>query len=84
MKREYKIYFIINETKTKTYVGFSNDLEERTREHRNHKVRTTRNFGNFKVYILEIVENIKKAMEREKYWKSHVGRKRLKKLFDNL
>ncbi len=84
MKSECKIYFIIDETKTKTYVGFSSDIEERVQEHRSHKVSTTKDFGDFKVCILEVVEDIKKAREREKYWKSHAGRKKLKKFFDKL
>jgi len=84
MKNDYKIYWLISEDKLKTYVGFSSRLEERLKEHKNKKVKSTKNFGNFKNHILEKTFTLKEAREREKYWKSHIGRKKLKQLFKKI
>ena len=78
---KYFIYWLINERETKTYVGISADLSNRLKQHRNKQVNTTKEFGNFKYYIIEIVEGSVEAREREKYWKSSAGRKKLKRLF---
>ena len=77
----FSLYFLINEARTKTYIGFSNDLNRRMEEYRLGKIKTTKNFGNFIVKILEEVETVQKARTREKYWKSSAGRRKLKNLF---
>ena len=80
----YIIYWLINESCTKTYVGFSNKLQNRLHKHKNKRVKSTKNFGNFKVYILEEIETLEKSRKREKYWKSAAGRKKLKKYFNTI
>ncbi|MCX6765851.1 MAG: GIY-YIG nuclease family protein [Candidatus Moranbacteria bacterium] len=78
----YVIYWLVSENKKKTYIGFTDDIKRRIKEHRNKKVKTTRDFGNFKVFILENIQNENEIEIREKYWKSCAGRKKLKKLFE--
>lgn len=80
----YYIYWLINEQGSKTYVGFSNNIEQRIIQHRNKQVKTTTNFGHFQIKILEEVENVIQARQREKYWKSAVGRKKLKSLYKDI
>ncbi len=77
----YSIYWLVDETKTRTYVGFSDDLFRRLSEHKNGKVKTTKNFGAFQYKILEEVQTENEARQKELYWKSCAGRKKLKKLF---
>lgn len=84
LKDMYIIYWLINERKTKTYVGFTNDLDERIKYHKSGKVRTTEDFGKFTHYVLEEVKSLEEAIKMEKYWKSCAGRKKLKILFDKL
>ena len=72
---------MINETRDKTYIGFTSNLERRIKEHKNKKVKTTKNFKNFSVIKLEEISDIKNARQREKYWKSGAGRKKLKNIF---
>ncbi|MBU1164973.1 GIY-YIG nuclease family protein [Patescibacteria group bacterium] len=43
----YIIYWLINENFNKTYIGFTNNLKNRLKEHKNKRVKFTRNFGNF-------------------------------------
>ncbi len=78
----YFVYWLISEDGSKTYVGFTSDLQKRIEYHSSKKVKTTKSFGNFSVDILEEVEDIKQARAREKYWKSGAGRKKLKAKFN--
>jgi putative endonuclease len=77
----YKIYFLINEWKTKTYVGFTKDLNARIEMHKAGKIKTTESFGVFSVNILENIGTVEEAQKKEKYWKSCAGRKKLKRIF---
>jgi putative endonuclease len=80
----YSIYWLLSETKSATYVGFSDNIERRIKEHQNGEVKSTKKFGNFSYQILEIVPNLEYARIQEKYWKSCAGRKKLKEKFKNL
>ena len=78
---EFVIYWITSENKEKTYIGFSSDVDARMKMHREHKVRSTKNIGNFEYAIVEKVPNLEYARIQEKYWKSASGRKKLKEMF---
>ena len=78
----YIIYLLISEDYRSTYIGFSNNIKERVIKHQSGQVRTTRNFGKFRCFKLEGVDDIIRARQREKYWKSGAGRKKLKIIFD--
>ena len=80
----YKVYWLIKEDYSATYLGFSNDLKRRVKEHRDGKVKTTKSFGIFRIFLLEQVETLERAREREKYWKSSIGRKKLKNYFNKI
>jgi len=77
----YKIYLLISESNDKTYVGFTDNIDRRKNEHRNQKVKTTKNFGNFRTILLGEANNAAEARQKEKYWKSGTGRKKLKSYF---
>ena len=74
----YYVYWIIDRKNEKTYVGFTDDLERRIQEHKNGSTQTTRFFEEFEVHILEEVCERTIARQRERYWKSAAGRKKLK------
>ncbi len=80
----YTIYWIINENFTKTYIGFTNDIKLRIHYHKSNKVRTSENFGKFRIFALEKVNALEDARNREKYWKSCAGRKKLKIYFKKI
>jgi len=81
----YTVYWIIDNINKKTYVGFTDNLESRLKQHKNREVKTTQNFIFKKAYILESeIETIQQARNREKYWKSSAGRKKLKTYFNKL
>lgn len=79
----YVIYWLIAEDSNKTYVGFTSDINKRLGRHRQHVVKSTRDFSKFRCFILEQVKNVAEARSREKYWKSCAGRKKLKIIFIN-
>lgn len=78
----YIVYFLVAENKLKTYVGVTSNLSRRLQAHKAGKVKSTIKFGDFKHYILEQLEGIERARNREKYWKSSAGRKKLKKIYN--
>jgi len=80
----YKIYFLLSEDRARTYVGFTDDLERRMKEHRRGGVKTTRAFGDFKGYVIDKSDSMKGARKLEKYYKSRIGRKALRRVLDDL
>ena len=83
----YKIYLLISEDNKKTYIGFTDDINRRINEHRKQKVKTTKNFGKFRIIILEELketDNTQDARHKEKYWKSGAGRNKVKIIFKNM
>lgn len=75
------IYWLLSEDNKKTYVGFTGNLDERMRMHRNDQVKSTKGFGNFRIIVLDNVDDVGLARSRERYWKSAAGRKKLKDMY---
>lgn len=75
----YYIYFLISENGNKTYVGYCEDLRIRISQHRNGKVRTTINFGNFNAYLLEKTETQEMALKKRKILEIMCRAKKTKK-----
>ncbi|HRY63450.1 MAG TPA: GIY-YIG nuclease family protein [Patescibacteria group bacterium] len=78
----YTIYWLFNDQET--YVGFTDNLPRRLEEHRNKQVKTTKIFSQFRYFILEQAESLVEARQREKYWKSATGRKKLRKIYPSI
>lgn len=77
-------YWLISEDRKRIYVGFSDDLRARIKQHKNKKVKSTKDFGSFRCFKLEEAGDYIEARNREKYWKSAVGRKKLKIFYDKI
>ena len=78
----YYIYWIIDRKNKKTYVGHTDNIERRVKEHKNKTTQSTRFFEEFEIHILEEIRERNEARQREKYWKSAAGRKKLKILYN--
>jgi len=78
----YFVYILRSKKDNKHYTGITNNLERRLKEHNHGKNSTlsTKNRGPFELIYYEIVKNRMVAREREKYFKSGVGRRYLKNL----
>ena len=79
----YYTYVLINERKFK-YIGYTNNLKRRFKEHNNNEVYTTRKIGGkWKLIYYEACLKIKDAKSREKYLKSGRGSYYLKRRLKN-
>jgi putative endonuclease len=75
------VYVIRGNETAKRYVGITNDLPRRLREHRTRHTAGRRAVGsNFEVLLTETYMDYPSARDREKFLKSGVGREYLNKL----
>jgi putative endonuclease len=80
----YTVYVLKSTVIKKSYVGITNDLERRLREHNEGKSYFTKRYLPWIVVYKEQVQDREEARKREKYLKSAAGRRFLKKeVFNN-
>lgn len=75
---KYFVYILKSIEYDKTYVGMTNNLERRLSEHNAGKSIYTRKFKPWKLVYKEEVLDRKSAREKEKYYKTSAGRKKIK------
>jgi len=79
----YTVYVLLSLVAKKSYVGFTDNLKRRIKEHNAGITSFTKRYKPWKVIYMEEFETQFEAREREKYLKSASGRRLvLKKLFD--
>ncbi|WP_422106295.1 GIY-YIG nuclease family protein [Winogradskyella sp.] len=80
----FYIYAISSLERNYIYVGMTQDLDSRIERHNLGRERTTKAYRPFKLIYFEKldVERVD-ARKREKYWKSGVGREKLRQIRDN-
>ena len=76
----YRVYVLRSLKDVKLYIGYTNDLERRLKEHNAGKTESTRRRRPLELVYSEEYEDRDKAMHREKYFKSGLGREELKKI----
>lgn len=80
----YFVYILKSEKDSRTYAGFCRNLKKRLNEHNKGSVDATKHRRPFNVLFFEKVKDLNLAKEREKYWKSGGGSRKIKKLFATL
>ena len=75
---KYWVYILKSVDYDKTYEGFSDNLERRLNEHNAGKTIYTRRYKPWKIVYKEEISDRTAARKREKYFKSAVGRRKLK------
>jgi putative endonuclease len=75
----YLVYVLESETFNRVYIGMTNDLQRRIKEHNIGKTKSTRFYKPWKIVFVESFPGRKEAREREKYLKSGIGREFIKK-----
>lgn len=80
----YYVYILQSLKDSRTYVGHTNDLVRRLKEHNSGQSIATKYRAPFKLLFCEEFATATDAKKRELYWKSGGGRRKLKKLFKNL
>ncbi|TXD81142.1 GIY-YIG nuclease family protein [Subsaximicrobium wynnwilliamsii] len=79
----FYIYAISSAHRNYIYVGMTESLEERFERHQSGRERTTKAYRPFKLIFSEALDVERKvAKKREKYWKSGIGKEKLRQLRD--
>ena len=78
------IYVLKSNTTRKSYVGVTNDIKRRLKEHNSGKHFYTKRYLPWEIIHQEEFNNFKNARSRELFLKSTSGRRFLKKLFNNI
>ena len=78
----YYTYVLKSDKGDKLYTGYTNDLRKRLLEHNNGKSKYTKGKGPFVVIYYEACLSKEKALQRELYLKSGMGKRYLKNRLD--
>jgi len=74
----YYIYAIKSTIDNRIYIGFTENLEKRIKEHNQGKTKSTKGFRPWSLIYYETTETRIEARKREKYFKSGCGKEFLK------
>jgi len=77
---EYTVYAIKSLNRNYIYVGMTNNLERRLKEHNNRENKSTKAYAPFILIHTEVFESRILARVKEKYLKSGIGKAFLKSL----
>ena len=75
------VYILQSLTDKRTYVGSTNNLNRRLKQHNSGQVRSTQHRIPFKILFTEEFTSLSEARKREIWWKSGVGRRKLRDYF---
>ena len=78
---KYIVYAIKSELDGRVYVGFSADVDKRLKEHNSGKTKSTKGFRPWFIIFTEEWTDRIAAREKEKYYKTGIGREKIKKGF---
>jgi len=76
------VYILISESEKQTYTGCTKNLELRLVEHNSGHVKSSRPYRPYRVLYFEQLESLKEARQRERYFKSTSGRRKIKELIE--
>jgi putative endonuclease len=80
----FNVYVLSSINFRKSYVGCTDDLTRRLKEHNSDKMAYTKHYKPWKIVHFEEFENLAIARKRESYLKTGAGRRFLKKIFNDL
>ena len=74
----YFVYVLKSECYNRFYIGISDNIDRRLKEHNNGKTKSTKHYRPWNLVFSEMYENRAQARVREKYLKSGIGREYIK------
>jgi putative endonuclease len=77
----YHVYILLNEAKNRTYTGVTDDINKRLVLHNASRVKASRPYRPYSIIHTESFETLKEARQKEKFYKSTTGRRRIKEMF---
>ena len=78
----WSVYVLFSPSRRRTYVGCAHDVKGRLAQHNAAQVRATCLGVPWTVLLTEAVGSYEQALQRERYYKSGAGRRRLKAIFE--
>jgi putative endonuclease len=81
---DYFVYAISSLNRNYIYVGLSSNLEQRFKRHNDGYEKTTKPYAPFRLIYTENCSDRPSARIREKYWKSGIGKEKLRKIRDQI
>ena len=79
----FYIYAIVSEADGRIYVGMARNPEQRLKEHNHGKTKSTKGFVPWRLFYTEFCGDAGIAREREKYFKSSAGKRRLRAILNS-
>lgn len=79
----YGIYILLSLKDKRTYVGYSQNITERFKQHESGRVKATKSRRPLRIIFTEEFKTIQEAKKRELWWKSGAGRRKLKEMFES-
>lgn len=76
------VYVLQSSVDGRTYVGSTDNLDRRLKQHNSGQVKSTRYRIPLKVLFTEEFSTLSEARARELWWKSGAGRRKLKEYFN--
>jgi putative endonuclease len=70
----FYVYILFNQSKNFIYIGYSENLKQRFKEHNLGKVKSTKHYKPLDLIFYEAYKNMKDAKRREKYLKTNKGK----------
>ena len=80
----FHVYAISSLKHNYIYVGLTQEINKRIRKHNKGWERTTKFYKPFELIYSEVCKTRVQARVREKYWKSGIGKEKLRILKDSL
>ena len=78
------VYAISSVVRNYIYVGMTKDVDARLARHNKGREKITKPDAPFQLIFTEVCANRVKAREREKYWKSGIGKQKLRDIRDQI
>jgi putative endonuclease len=76
----YHVYILLNEAGTRTYTGVADDVNKRLADHNAGRVKSSHPYRPYKILRTESFATLSEARQKEKFYKSTTGRRRLKEM----
>ena len=80
----YYVYILQSLKDKRTYVGYTQNLDERLKEHSAGQNISTKHRVPFRLIYSREFATAQEAKQRELYWKNGGGRRKLKEMFSSL
>ena len=75
------VYILLNRAKTRTYTGVADDVNKRLAVHNAGRVKASRPYRPYNIIHTESFQTLSGARQKEKFYKSTTGRRKLKEMF---